>query len=129
MEPKVDPRAMSEKGIQKGSQNGLFWSHFGSQNRSKIDEKIDARIDAKNDHLLDPQEIRPWRRSDRIGHHPPPAPPPLRAMTMKRSALDSASRHPPIGPSTAQSFAHPPPEPSPYVLNFMIHETVRAAST
>ena len=69
------------------------------------DPKIDAKIDAKNDHFLDPQEIRPWRRPDRIGHHPPPAPPPLRAMTMKRSALDSASRHPPT-PRISCSWHH-----------------------
>ncbi len=47
MEPKVDPGAMSEKGIQKGRQNRPFCDHFGSQNRSKFDEKIDAKIDAK----------------------------------------------------------------------------------
>ena len=47
MEPKADPGAMSEKGLQKGSQNELKMDHFGDQNRSKIDEQIDAKSYAK----------------------------------------------------------------------------------
>ena len=74
---KIEAWKLMQKIIEK-------YAIFDPKWEPKIDPKIDARIDAKNDDFLDPQEIRPWRRSDRTGHHPPPAPPPLRAMTMKQ---------------------------------------------
>ena len=52
MEPKADPEAMSEKGLQKGRQNHPFWHHFGNQNRSKLDANIDAKKVMKNDEKI-----------------------------------------------------------------------------